>query len=252
MMTYFEKIEKLHHDIVDATLDTEDYTSEEDVRKLLQNQVLRTFIDGLLQACRIILKSRNPTNLDQALAISVKEEVSFRSNRETSKMVSDQRESNQQKIRLHSNHGSSSKACFKCGRTNHIAKDCRAQVWDQENYSITRKPSQQSRGTPRASVLIICRYCKKEGHKLEENRKRKFVNDKKVQDKQDYVSSSTHERTSGNEQTPGASGGRPVGKIKTATLSMQELYFEAKLVERHITVKRPQCTTMPILKCYII
>lgn len=29
---------------------------------------------------------------------------------------------------------SAGKGCFECGRTNHLAKDCRAPQWDREKY----------------------------------------------------------------------------------------------------------------------
>lgn len=75
VQTYFENIEKLYHDLVDVTLETGEYSNKDDIRKLLQRQVLTTFIDGLPDTFKIILKSRNPKNLKEVLALAEEEEI---------------------------------------------------------------------------------------------------------------------------------------------------------------------------------
>jgi len=74
-----------------------------------------------------------------------------------------------------------SKGCFKCGRTKHLASECRASSWDQERLKASQQNGQQNNSkTPTKSVLV-CRYCKKEGHESEVCRKRQYVNSKKQQ-----------------------------------------------------------------------
>lgn len=62
---YLEMIENLieNHDLVDVTLETGEYFNEDDIRKLLQKQVL---IDGLPDIFKVILKSRYPKNLENS------------------------------------------------------------------------------------------------------------------------------------------------------------------------------------------
>lgn len=221
VQTYFERIEKLYHDIVDATLEKGEYSNADDVRKLLQAQVLTAFVDGLPETYRIILKSRNPGSLNEALVLALEEEMSFQSSRETKKMVSNHHEMGQQKSwRNYTNKsekGDTKKSCFKCGRTNHIAKDCRAPSWDQSRYQA--KPQQQyPKKDTQTSRSLVCRYCKKEGHQLEDCRKRQRANDKKEEGEK-----SVNGQYSGNEKAPDADGRRPISQIKTATLNLQGL-----------------------------
>jgi hypothetical protein len=217
IQTYFDRIDKLHHDIVDANLETGEYSNGDDIRKLLQNQVLTVFIDGLPESYRTILKSQKPKSLEEALAIAMEEEVALQSSRETRRMVFNNSESSQKKsIRTNDNKTSMKNGCYKCGRTNHIARDCRAPVWEAKQQQPRQyTDNQRTAGTSRS--LVICGYCKKEGHRLEECRKRQRVNAKRNEEKSSGV------RHSGNEKTPDAAGRRPVGQIKTATLSMRDL-----------------------------
>lgn len=217
IQTYFDRIDRLHHDIVDANLETGEYSNGDDIRKLLQNQVLTVFIDGLPESYRTILKSQKPKSLEEALAIAMEEEVSLQSSRETRKMVFNNPETGQQKsVRPNNSRAVTKNGCYKCGRTNHIARDCRAPVWEMRQQQPKQYMDNQ-RTTSTSRSLITCAYCKKDGHRLEECRKRQRNNAKRNEEK------SSEDQHSGNEKTPDADGRRPVGQIKTATLSMRAL-----------------------------
>jgi len=60
--------------------------------------------------------------------------------------------------------------------------------------------------------VITCNYCKKQNHIIKECRKPKHANERKTQEQQGT--------SSGNGSTPGPSGARPVGEIKTAILNL--------------------------------
>jgi len=113
-------------------------------------------------------------------------------------------------------------ACFLCGRTNHQARQYRASEADKIRY---KESNQKGETQQRVVKTITCRYCKKPNHTLEECRKRKYVNEKKEQEKQASAS--------GNESTPGPSGGCPVGQIKTATLNLQGFSFSKQNATMH-------------------
>jgi len=179
-------------------------------------QILTAFTDGLPHDTRIIVKARKPNDLNEAVQIAIEEETSRLSQKEMRKNNIHQRVDNKYKSNQNptASHSKSSGACFLCGRTNHQARQCRA----SEAEKIRYKESHQKGKTELRDVkTITCRYCKKPNHTLEECRKRKYVNAKKEQEKQASAS--------GNESTPGPSGGRPVGQIKTATLNLQGFSF---------------------------
>ncbi|KAL4122764.1 hypothetical protein QTP88_015039 [Uroleucon formosanum] len=89
-------------------------------------------------------------------------------------------------------------ACFRCGRTNHQAKQCRASEADQARY---KESQNKSKTETKAIRIVTCNYCKKPNYTISECRKRKYVNERKAQEQQGT--------SSGNEQTPGPSGARP-------------------------------------------
>jgi len=103
-------------------------------------------------------------------------------------------------------------ACFRCGRTNHQVKQCRASEADQARY---RESQNKNKTETKAIRIVTCNYYKKPNHTISECRKRKYVNERKTQEQQGTLS--------GNEQTPDLSDARPVGDIKTATLNLQGL-----------------------------
>jgi len=105
------------------------------------------------------------------------------------------------------------KGCFKCGRTNHIARDCRASQRDQDKY----KASQQN-AENKDKMVLICRYCRKECHELEECRKKKYVNSKKKPAAKEAL---TEKQNAGNEEEPNAISARSVQQIQSAVLSLQ-------------------------------
>jgi len=214
---YADRAEQLFYEILETSISTGRLDNPDDISKITAMQILTAFTEGLPHDTRIIVKARKPNDLNEAVQIAIEEETSRLSQKEMRKNNIPQKVDN--KYKSNQNHptasySKSSGACFLCGRTNHQARQCRA----SEAEKIRYKESHQKGKTELRDVkTITCRYCKKPNHTLEECRKRKYVNAKKEQEKQASAS--------GNESTPGPSGGRPVGQIKTATLNLQGFSF---------------------------
>jgi hypothetical protein len=170
--------------------------------------------------------------LSEAVQIALEEEASRSAQREIYKNIKEH------KSRYKSQSNSTSKAsvsgkpfgdCFLCGRSNHQSRQCRASEADKTRYKESRKIEQRN------VRVIICSYCKKPNHKIEECRKRKYVNEKKEKEKQT--------QQSGNKQTTGPSGSRPVGGNQNChTRLARIMHFEAELNENHIPLNIHQCT----------
>ncbi|KAL4104988.1 hypothetical protein QTP88_020263 [Uroleucon formosanum] len=180
-----------------------------------------------LRSIRILLKARGPKKLSDALVFALEEETEENLAKETQLFSMQTNTRNQQQSSKSktgtSQPGSSSKnnntnkGCFKCGRTNHFAKDCRAPQWDQDRFKASQQKGQQSSKNTEKTVLI-CRYCKKQGHELEECRKRKYVNKKKEQEKE----AGTETHNAGNGEEPSTTSARSVQQIQSAVLSLQK------------------------------
>ncbi|KAL4083123.1 hypothetical protein QTP88_028453 [Uroleucon formosanum] len=167
---YYNKMEQLLHDLINATMEGGDYANGTDIDRLLHNQ-----------------------------------QQSSKSKTGTSQPGSSSKNNN------------TNKGCFKCGRTNHFAKDCRAPQWDQDRFKASQQKGQQSSKNTEKTVLI-CRYCKKQGHELEECRKRKYVNKIKEQEKE----AGTETHNAGNGEEPSTTSARSVQQIQSAVLSLQK------------------------------
>jgi len=224
---YYNKMEQLLHDLIGATMEGGGYTNETDIDRLLHNQVLNAFISGLPESYRILLKARSPKKLSDALIFALEEETEQNLAKETQLFSLQLNAKNQQQHSPKPNPGtpkqnenrknvSANKGCFKCGRTNHFAKDCRASQWDQEKYKASQRSGTQNSKNAVKTVLI-CRYCKKVGHELEECRKRKYVNSKK--ENQQEKATENQEAENGHE--PSTISARSVQQIQSAVLSLQ-------------------------------
>ena len=227
---YHDKMEQLMHDLIDAAMEGGDYRNGEDIDKLLRNQILNAFISGLPESYRILLKARGPKNLREALAYALEEETEENLAKETQQLFSNKKNSKDQqsqpsktnhtvsKQKDNSKSNSNSKGCFKCGRTNHFARECRASSWDQERFKASQQNGQQNNSKTPTKSVFVCRYCKKEGHELEVCRKRQYVNSKKQQGEKE---ASTEQQNAGNGGEPNPSSARSVQQIQSAVLSLQ-------------------------------
>jgi len=211
---YADKAEQLF-DILEVSSTTSGLVKMEGITTITSLQILNAFIEGLPHDTRIIVKARKLDTLSEAVQIALEEETSRTSKIEIHKNINEYRTNHKgqfnRDLKPKYTNGTSTVACYQCGRTNHQASQCRASEADRARY---KNSGYKERSEQRNIKIVTCKYCKKPNHTIEECRKRKFVNKKKAQ---------SNQSSSGNEQTPGLSGSRPVGQIKTATLQLSGL-----------------------------
>jgi len=201
ILTYSMRVEALQNLIIEQ--ETADLSPEvaQAMEISIKRQVIQVFMEGLGNL-KDYIKARNPLTLDKAIQ-AAREEERIRLSSEESR-------------RLYKGNSATIKktngTCNICHKPGHWARDCRS------NRSVNTTQSANpntSHGTSRASVrTITCQYCRKPGHTKEVCRKLKYVTEKRNE--------AVKAETSGNQNQPGASGGRPVGSIKNAAVSFLE------------------------------
>ncbi|KAF0727122.1 protein DDB G0276689-like [Aphis craccivora] len=219
---YSDKAEQLYYDIIEASMAANEISNTEDLSKIIERQILSAYTEGLPHNTKILVKASRPNKLSECVQIALEEETSRINRKEIRKNINDYK-NNKSDLKSGKSYVSKTNlvqksnnrppnACFRCGRTNHQAKQCGASEADQARY---RESQNKSKTETKAIRIVTCNYCRKLNHTISECRKRKYVNERKAREQQ--VSSS------GNEQIPGTSGVRPEVDIKTATLNLQGL-----------------------------
>ena len=201
ILTYSMRVEALQNLIIEQ--ETADFSPEiaQAMEISIKRQVIQVFMEGLGNL-KDYIKARNPLTLDKAIQAAREEERIRMSSEESKKLYKGNA------VATKKPNGS----CNICNKPGHWARDCRSNRGNNTNQS---KNSSTPHGTSKAAVnTITCQYCKKPGHTKDVCRKLKYVTGKRNE--------AAQAETSENQNQPGASGGRPVGSIKSAAISFPE------------------------------
>ncbi|KAF0709274.1 Uncharacterized protein FWK35_00027105 [Aphis craccivora] len=195
-----------------ASMAANEISNTEDLSKITERKILSAYTKGLPHDTMILVKASRPNKLSECVQIALEEETSRINQKEIHKNINDYKNNrsvfisgNSYASKTNSVQKSNNRppgAFFRCGRTNHQAKQCRASEADQARY----RESQNK---------ITCNYCRKPNHTISECRKRKYVNKRKAREQQGS--------SSGNEQTPGPSGTRTHSTVYSSDLNMIKL-----------------------------
>lgn len=175
VITFSNKVENCYIKLLNTLDSNLSREAREACTTLLKNQALNVFIRGLNKDISILLKSRNPNTLEEAVALALAEEQEQLSNLEIQKQV----------------------FCNICKRNNHSTANCRYKNDQnknirhfqnlQNNYCKNQNSSKfsnnyhnngQHSNVRNESSQKFCRYCKKPGHLIENCRKREYNNSK--------------------------------------------------------------------------
>lgn len=149
------------------------------VKTNIREQALLVFLEGINDKIKVMVKSKNPSTLEQAIQIAIIEDKNITPSEVKNNHFNNKAKGEAQKY----NKGN----CHVCGKYGHYARDCRFKKTNPKNeYG---KPSTNK---PTANTYLICTYCSKKGHTIDKCFK------KKNKDKRDKGESSN----SGNETRP--------------------------------------------------
>lgn len=149
------------------------------------------FLAGLNREIALVVKSRDPDSLEDAVQLALNEEREIKSLREISKY---------QTI-----NNSNARHCFNCNRSGHTTQNCRnrppnlprnnydnnfensSRQYQNPNFrnqSTFQRPQQTQQPQNQYVRQVqptnkFCNYCKKTGHVIQECRKRQYNNSKR-------------------------------------------------------------------------
>jgi len=148
------------------------------VKTNIREQALLVFLEGINDKIKVMVKSKNPSTLEQAIQIAIIEDKNITPS-EVKNNFNNKTKGEAQKY----NKGN----CHICGKYGHYARDCRYKKGNPKNEG--GKPSMNK---TTANAYLICTYCSKKGHTIDKCYK------KKNKDKRDKEESFN----SGNETRP--------------------------------------------------
>lgn len=182
VMSYAAKIENCYIKLINSLDENLTREAREACVNLLKSQALHVFVTGLNRDLALIVKSQRPGTLEDAIAIALAEEQEEKSRLEISK------------YQIVNN--SSVKHCTFCNKTGHTSFNCYFHNSGIRNHSSsiikreqnvrhynTSPPSSQqsSNNQGRSYNVILCNYCKKPGHTIDQCRKREQNNNQSRQ-----------------------------------------------------------------------
>lgn len=192
---YSSKIEKLLHELCNVSTSRKTEIEAKAIHNYIKETTLTTYVEGLPNSIRNIIKSRNLPTLEDAIKESLEEEKIFLSNKETQRLLYNK-----------PNTSSNNKYCKNCQKTNHNTSDCRyaSRSIDTGQYNKSSKELRYSKDLNIKYETYA--YCKKTGHAIEKCYKKKGADERKNNQQE----SSNGQHTSGNGSGPSTSGSRSV------------------------------------------
>lgn len=133
------------------------------IRNNIREQALIVFLEGISDEIKTMVKSKNPTSLEQAIRIAIMEDKNI----------------TRSAVKSHNNNynfcGNNSKKegtqtfnkgnCHVCGKYGHYARDCWFKKGNVNGKKFANKPTERT--------CIVCAYCSKSGHSMDRCYKKK-------------------------------------------------------------------------------
>lgn len=195
MHDYSTKVEKLLHELCNASTNGKPDSEAKAIRSYIKEITLTTYVEGLLPHLKSVIKARNFETLEAAMKASLEEQKIYESTRDTQRII---RGGTQYK-------NINQKSCNICNRNNHMTNQCRYanrnQDTGQQNPQYTNNKEIKKK---------TCTFCNKAGHSENECYKKKNANTNKVNGR------------SGNGQRSDGTGSHSVKALKNMALEPQE------------------------------
>lgn len=191
---YSGRVEKLFHELCNVSVNGRKPVEAEAVRSYIKETTLTSYVEGLHQNLRQIVKSKNLISLEEAIKESLEEEKLLESNRETRRLFQNNNRTNANTIQ---------KYCSICKKNNHNTSQCR---FAKENRYRQNSDQKVKDTQPTGSIQkLSCTYCKAKGHERDDCFKKKRMEKRQTENQQNM---------SGNGPRPSTSGEHSVKDIR--------------------------------------
>jgi len=157
VQAYFERVEKMFHELCNVIVTGRKPVEAEAVRSYIKETTLTSYVEGLHQNLRQIVKSKNLISLEDAIKESLEEEKLLESNRETRRLFQ-----NNNRTSTNANQKYSSI----CKKNNHNTIQCRfAREIKLRQYTVQKIKDTQPTGYIQ---IVSCTYCNAKGHERDD------------------------------------------------------------------------------------
>ncbi|KAF0729379.1 protein DDB G0276689-like [Aphis craccivora] len=129
------------------------------VQNNIREQALLVFLEGISDRIKLMVKSKHPATLEQAIQIAIIEDTNTAPSEVRQKSSNFQNKGETQKF----NKGN----CHVCGKYGHYARDCRFKKNNTKNEGKTNM------NRTIAGTYMVCEYCSKKGHTIDKFFKKK-------------------------------------------------------------------------------
>jgi hypothetical protein len=155
LIEYVNRIRNLVQAVSEGSTQGKSASDALAVQNNIREQALLVFLEGISDRIKIMVKSKNPKTLEQAIQIAIVEDKNIPPS-----------EIKPQNNNFSKNKNSTQKYnkgnCHACGKYGHFARDCRS----KNNKNNDGK-------TNIAKTYMICEYCSKKGHSVDKCYKKK-------------------------------------------------------------------------------
>lgn len=189
---YASRVEKLLSELCNVSTSRKSTTEAKIINDYIKEVTLTTFVEGLPNSIRGIIKSRNFRSIEEAMKGSLEEDKIYQSNKEAQRLM-------QNKPSTSGN----SKYCKQCRKNNHNTNECK---YANRNMDTGQQNKQSMETKKTDHKRLTCAYCHKPGHLLEDCFKKKNSDARKA--------NNDGQTSSGNDKRTDTAGDRPVRELK--------------------------------------
>ena len=161
LVEYVNRIRNLVQAVSEGSTQGKSISDALAVQTNIREQALLVFLEGISDKIKVMVKSKNPTTLEQAIQIAIMEDKNI--------IPSEVKPYNNNYNHNYRNKGGTQKFnkgnCHVCGKYGHYARDCRS------SKNITKTESKNNKPVER--TYLVCTYCSKKGHSIDKCYKKK-------------------------------------------------------------------------------